>query len=110
MNDLAARVLRGDILKTLYYQDALRAESSVGSLLLWSALREAGHHEDGAPLGRETLEAFVDDLAARGLLEKRTPGGFGRLLTDYEAHLTRKGRGLLEGTVSASPDILVGEL
>ena len=49
MNELAARVLRGDILKTLYYQDALRAESSVGSLLLWSALREAGHHEDGAP-------------------------------------------------------------
>ena len=70
----------------------------------------AGHHEDGAPLGRETLEAFVDDLAERGLVEKRTPGGFGRLLTDYEAHLTRRGRGLLEGAVSASPDILVGDL
>lgn len=110
MNELTARVLRGDILKTLYYQDALRPESSVGNLLLWSALREAGHHEDGAPLSRETLEAFVDDLAGRGLLEKRTPGGFGRLLTDYEAHLTRKGRGLLEGAVSASPDVLVGEL
>ncbi len=76
----------------------------------FGALREAGHHEDGVPLGRETLEAFVDDLAVRGLVEKRTPGGFGRLLTDYEANLTRKGRGLLEGAVSASPDILVGDL
>ena len=110
MNELAARVLRGDILKTLYYQDAFQVKTCVGSLLLWSALREAGHHEDGAPLSRETLEAFVDDLAERGLVEKRTPGGFGRLLTDYEVHLTRKGRGLLEGAVSASPDILVGDL
>lgn len=110
MNELAARVLRGDILKTLYYQGAFHGQSPVGSLLLWSALREAGHHEDGAPISRETIEAFVDELAARGFLEKHTPEGFGRLLTDYEAHLSRKGRGLLEGTVSSAPDILVGEL
>ncbi len=110
MNALAARVLRGDILKTLYYQDAFHAGARVGSLLLWGALREAGHHEEGAPLGRETLEAFVDDLAERGLIEKRTPEGFGRLLTDYEVHLTRRGRGLLEGAVPAERDVLVGEV
>ena len=73
MNELAARVLRGDILKTLYYQEAFQVKSCVGSLLLWSALREAGHHEDGAPLGRETLEAFVDDLAERGFWWKSAP-------------------------------------
>ena len=110
MNELTARVLRGDILKTLYYQDAFHAGASVGSLLLWSALREAGHHEEGAPLGRETLEAFVDDLARRGLVEKRSPEGFGRLLTDYEVHLTRRGRGALEGAAPLPADILAGAL
>ena len=110
MNELIARVLRGDILKTLYYQGAFTGAGRVGSLLLWSALREAGHREEGGPLTRATLERFVDELAARGLLKKTDPGALGRLLTDYEVHLTRKGRGLLEGALPEAPDILVGEL
>ncbi len=110
MNELAARVLRGDILKTLYYQDAFSARARVGSLMLWSALCEAGHHEEGGRLGRETLEGFVDELAGRGLVKKTDPGAVGRLLTDYEVHLTRKGRGLLEGVTPAEADILIGEL
>ncbi|MEK6710593.1 MAG: hypothetical protein AABZ64_08435 [Nitrospinota bacterium] len=110
MNELAARILRGDILKTLYYQGAFRAEAAVGSFLLWSALREAGHSEEGEPLSRAALEGFVDELAGRGLLRKTVPSALGRLLTDYELHLTRKGRGLLEGALPGSPDILIGEL
>ena len=110
MNKLAARILRGDILKILHYQDAFSARASAGSLLLWSALREAGHHDEGVPLGRGTLERFVDELARDGYLERHTPGALGRLLTDYEVHLTRKGRGLLEGALPAPADILVGEV
>lgn len=110
MKELAGPVLRGDILKILYYQGAFGARSSVGSLMLWAALREAGHHAGGLPLGREALEDAVDDLAARALVHKTTPGAVGRLLTDYEAHLTRKGRGLLEGAIPPEPDILIGEL
>ncbi|MBI2132989.1 MAG: hypothetical protein HYT99_09360, partial [Candidatus Tectomicrobia bacterium] len=49
-------------------------------------------------------------LAGRGLLRKRVPNPLGRLLTDYEVHLTRKGRGLLEGALPGAPDILIGEL
>ncbi len=110
MNDLAAGVLRGDVLKTLYYRGAFQRGTGVGSLMLWSALREAGHHEGGAPLPRETLERFVDELAGRGFLKKIVPGAVGRLLTDYEVHLTRRGRGLLEGALPEEPGILVGEL
>lgn len=110
MKELAGPVLRGDILKILYYQDAFSGRTRVGSLMLWAALREAGHHDRGLPLGREALEEAVDDLAARGLVRKTTPGAVGRLLTDYEAHLTRRGRGLVEGALPAEPDILIGEL
>jgi len=110
VDDLTARVLRGDILKALFYHRAFSARARVGSLLLWGALREAGHHEGEGPLGRETLERFVDGLAARGLVRKTDPGAVGRLFTDYEVHLTRRGRGLLEGAVPGEPDILVGEL
>lgn len=110
VNELSAQILRGDILKSLYYQGAFRAEAAVGSLLLWSALREAGHREEGEPLPQGTLERFVDELAGRGLLRKRVPNPLGRLLTDYEVHLTRKGRGLLEGALPGVPDILIGEL
>lgn len=52
----------------------------------------------------------MDELAGRGLLRKRVPNPLGRLLTDYEVHLTRKGRGLLEGALPGAPDILIGEL
>ncbi|MBT3350258.1 MAG: hypothetical protein HOC91_14800 [Nitrospinaceae bacterium] len=110
MKELAGPVLRGDILKILYYQDAFSARTRIGSLMLWAALREAGHHDRGLPLGRDSLEEVVDELAARGLVRKSTPGAVGRLLTDYEAHLTRKGRGLLEGALPAESDILIGEL
>ncbi len=109
-DELTGPILRGDILKILYYQGAFGARASVGSLMLWAALREAGHHESGAPLPRGTLEAAVDDLAARGLLRKITPNPVGRLLTDYEVCLTRKGRGLLEGALPEEPGILIGEL
>ena len=44
----------------------------------------------------------------RGLTQRT--GAVGRLLTDYEVHLTRKGRGLLEGALPEEPGILVGEL
>ncbi len=109
-DELTGPILRGDILKILYYQGAFGARTKAGSLMLWAALRDAGHHKGGAPLRRETLEAVMDDLAARGLLKKILPNPVGRLLTDYEACLTRKGRGLLEGALPEEPDILVGEL
>ena len=109
-DELTGPILRGDILKILYYQGAFNARASVGSLMLWAALRDAGHHEGGAPLPRETLERAVDDLSARGLLRKIEPNPVGRLLTDYEVCLTRKGRGLLEGALPGEPDILIGEL
>lgn len=109
-DELTGPVLRGDILKILYYQGAFHARASVGSLMLWAALREAGHHQGGAPLPRERLEGVVDDLAARGLLKKILPNPLGRLLTDYEACLMRKGRGVLEGALPEEPDILIGEL
>ena len=110
MNGLTDPVLRGDILKTLYYQGAFSARRCLGSLPLWGALREAGHREGDAPLGREKIEDFVNDLAARGFVKKIAPGAVGRLFTDYEVYLTRKGRGLLEGALPEEPDILVGEL
>ncbi len=110
MNELSRRILRGDILKTLYYQDAFGPRTRVGSLMLWGALREAGHHEGGEPLSRETLERFVDELAGMGHLKKVAPSAVGRLLTDYEVHLTRKGRGLLEGALPGEPSILIGEV
>ena len=72
-DELTGPILRGDILKILYYQGAFNARASVGSLMLWAALRDAGHHEGGAPLPRETLERAVDDLGARGLLRKIEP-------------------------------------
>jgi hypothetical protein len=109
-DELTGPILRGDILKVLYYHDAFSTRAKVGSLMIWAALREAGHHEGGAPLSRETVEETVDELAARGLLRKILPGAVGRLLTDYEACLTRKGRGLLEGALPEEPDILIGEV
>lgn len=107
---MARRILRGDILKTLYYQGAFGARSALGSLMLWGTLCEAGHREGGGPLPREVLERFVDELAEKGFLRKKQPGAVGRLLTDYEVHLTRRGRGLLEGVLPEDPDILTGEL
>ncbi len=55
MDDLTGPILRGDILKILYYQGAFGAATRAGSLMLWSALREAGYHEQGRPLTREAL-------------------------------------------------------
>ncbi|MDA1000046.1 MAG: hypothetical protein O2807_05955 [bacterium] len=110
VNELAQRILRGDILKTLYYQGAFGPHDSLGSLMLWGTLCEAGHREAGGSLSRGTLERFVDALGEKGFLRKKQPGALGRLLTDYEVHLTRRGRGLLEGAVPEDPDILTGEL
>lgn len=109
-DDLSGPVLRGDILKILYYRGAFHRRASVGSLMIWAALRDAGHHRGGAPLPREAVEEAVDELAGRGLLRKILPNPVGRLLTDYEACLTRKGRGLLEGALPEEPGILIGEL
>ncbi len=110
LNELTGPILRGDILKILYYRDAFAEKSRIGSLMLWAALREAGQREEGRPLSRDAIEEAVDDLARRGLVKKIRPGAVGRLLTDYEACLTRKGRGLLEGALPEEPDILIGEL
>jgi hypothetical protein len=110
LNDLTGPILRGDILKILYYREAFTEAARIGSLMLWAALREAGHRDKGGPITRDALEASVDGLARRGLVRKRRPSAAGRLLTDYEVHLTRKGRGLLEGALPEEPDILIGEL
>ena len=110
LNELTGPILRGDILKFLYYQGAFAASTSVTSLMLWASLNEAGHREQGHPLQRAAIGSVVDDLAGRGLIRKILPGAVGRLLTDYEICLTRKGRGLLEGALPGEPDILIGEL
>lgn len=106
---IEARVLRGDILKTLYYKSAFTARTQLGAHTIWVILKEAGHHENGEPISRESLERFVDGLAAKGLIEKIIPTVTGRLLTDYEVFLTRKGRGLLDGVLS-DPDIIAGDV
>jgi len=45
LNELTGPILRGDILKLLYYQGAFAASTSVASLMLWASLNEAGHRE-----------------------------------------------------------------
>ncbi|OGG46186.1 MAG: hypothetical protein A3F84_10410 [Candidatus Handelsmanbacteria bacterium RIFCSPLOWO2_12_FULL_64_10] len=104
------KVLRGDILKTLYYRNAFNERTQLGAHLLWLHMTAGGHHEDGEPLTRDALERHVDSLAAKGLVGKIVPPPEGRLLTDYEAYLTRKGRGLLEGALPEDPDVLIGDL
>ena len=39
-DELTGPILRGDILKILYYQGAFNARACVGSLMLWAALPE----------------------------------------------------------------------
>ncbi|MBI4251005.1 MAG: hypothetical protein HY618_00965 [Candidatus Tectomicrobia bacterium] len=104
------RILNGDVLKVLYYKDAFSERTQLGSHLLWVYINEAGYHKKGKPLSRERLERVVDRLAAKGYVEKLAPSPTGRLLTDYEAFLTRKGRGFLEGALSEDPDVLIGDL
>ncbi len=111
MTEIQKSILRGDILKTLYYNGAFEEKTQMGSFGLYASLDAAGHHDGtGAPLSREAVEGFVDELKGKGFLEKIDPGPAGRMLTDYEVYLTRKGRGLLEGAISKDPDILTGAL
>lgn len=111
MNNLARRVLHGDILKSLYYFGATSREKGMGALMLWELLDQGKHHEDdGSSLGRATQERAVDALAEKGLLAKAVPAGLGAMLTSYEAWLTPKGLLLLRGDLPEDPDILVGEL
>lgn len=104
------RVLRGDILKVLYYKDAFDERHQLGSHLLWIYLVKAGYHEDGVLRSRDALQEAVEGLAAKGYAGKIVPPPEGRLLTDYEVYLTRKGRGLLEGVLPADPDVVIGDL
>lgn len=111
MNNLARRVLYGDILKSMYYFGAMGEKKRMGALMLWELLKKGGHHEDdGSPLGRDTLEHAVDALAGKGLLAKKVPEGLGAMLTHYEVWLTPKGPLLLRGDLPGDPDILAGEL
>lgn len=110
MNGIQKKTLLGDILKSLHYQSAYSNNTSLGSLVLWTMICEAGHHEAGEHIKRDALEGHVNELAEKGLVEKTIPPALGGLLTDYQLHLTRKGKGLVLGEVEVDPDIVLGEV
>lgn len=110
MNPTQQKILRGDVLKALYYQNAFSDQTTVGSLTLWTVICEAGHHEGGEKLSRSTLEKFVDALVKKDLVKKILPTELGGMLTDYNVRLTRKGTGMLKRAIELDPDIILGEV
>lgn len=100
-----ASSLRGEILKILYVQGATQGENMLNSFYLWGALHEWGNANGGRPLLRETIEALVDELAARAFVQKIASDPY-----DYEVCLTSVGQRLLKGQLPPERDIQIPDI